>query len=203
MSRSPSRSPQRSRSRSRSRSYSAERFSRFQNEEFRTLLSEQEKNLEDLVISHKKEIEELVQSDKTEKKILKKKALQKQFEFAEEIKKDLVKIKKCVKKKKSDKALDCLDSLIEKVQEKAEDIQIADSSPHGWLAVNLIRNKSNLPKDLQKKLDKVNSRLDRDRNNKRNNLGSGRYNQRQKNSSYYGRNTENNPGSNSTDRVRF
>ena len=91
------------------------------------------------------------------------KPLQKQFELIETVLKDLKKVRKLMKKKKLDKAKEQLDAVTDLLEEKAEDILIADSSPHGWLAVNVVRNKTSLPKDLQKKVDKVNSRLDKTR----------------------------------------
>ena len=58
-----------------------------------------------------------------------------------------------------------------------EDLQIADISPHGWLAVTCVRNKSNLPKDLQKRIDKVNTLLDKQgRDQQHNYRGRGRQN---------------------------
>ena len=126
-------------------------------EQFKSLLLEQEENLTEVVLNHKQEVEELVSGKRT----LKKKSLQKQFEFTDVVAKDLQKVKKNLSKNKVAKSLDVLEKLISFVEEKQEDLQIADSSPHGWLAVSCVRNKSNLPKELQKKVEKVNSRLDK------------------------------------------
>lgn len=163
-SRSRSRSRSRGRRRSRSRSRSAsERYSKFVNETelsaFKKILKEQEEHLCELMVEHKEEVEGLVE----EKPNFKNKALSKQFEFNTCIEKELRKVKKLLKKGKEEKALKTLDSVLDKLEEKGEDLQIADSSPHGWLAVSVLRGRSQLPKDLQKKLDKVNSRLDRNR----------------------------------------
>ena len=158
------RSRSRTRTRSRSLSRSPARYSRFENEgdlgDFKKILREQEKHIYDLIVDHKEEVKELVAE---KQRRFRQKPLQKQFELIETVLKDLKKIKKLIKKKKYDKAQDYLESLTDLLEEKAEDIQIADSSPHGWLAVNIVRNRSSLPKDLQKKVDKVNSRLDKSR----------------------------------------
>ena len=65
-----------------------------------------------------------------------------------------------MKKKESEKALSTLKSTVEKLEEKSEDLMIADQSPFGWLAVSLIRQKSDLPRDIQRKLEKVNKQLE-------------------------------------------
>jgi len=41
---------------------------------------------------------------------------------------------------------------------------IADTSPNGWLAVARLRNKSELPEDLRKKLERVNKEIWHSRN---------------------------------------
>ena len=163
--RSRSRTRSRSRHRSRTRSGSP-RYSRFDHEgpikadQIKKLLQEQEKTLSDLVINHKEELEEIVRS-KTTPTTLKKKPLQKQLEFVEDLLSKSKKIKKNLKKKKFEKSLDLLEEVFDILEEKKEDLQIADISPHGWLAVSCVRNKSNLPKDLQKRIDKVNNLLDK------------------------------------------
>ena len=79
---------------------------------------------------------------------------------------DLKKVKKNLKKKRIDKSLDQIEDLLDILSEKKEDFLIADSSPHGWLAVSCVRNKSALPKDLSRKVERVNTKLDRDRGTK-------------------------------------
>ena len=113
----------------------------------------------ELMVEHKEEVEELVESKPT----FKNKALSKQYEFNSGLLKDLKKAKKQLKKGKEEKVHKLLDSVLEKLEEKSEDLQIADSSPHGWLAVSVLRGRSQLSKDVQKKLDRINSRLDKEK----------------------------------------
>ena len=169
----------RSKSKSFSRSQSP-RFSKFDNEKelskFRELLKEQENHLSDLMLDHKKDVEDLV---KERKRSFRRKPLQKQFEFLDDISNNLEKTKKLLKKNKVEKALKTIRNCSDKLEDKKEDLLIADQSPHGWLAVSLLRENSDLPRGTQKKLDKINYRLDRvrsERGNQRKNYG--RYNQR-------------------------
>ncbi len=55
--------------------------------------------------------------------------------------------------KKKTKAV--LKQLRDRLEEHQQDLVIADTSPNGWLAVAKLRNKSDLPEDLRKKLERV------------------------------------------------
>jgi hypothetical protein len=122
----------------------------------KSLLYEQEKSLSELFVDHKQELESLVH----QKRNFRQKPLQKQYEFNETVLSELYKVKKYLKKGDCTRSISLLKSTLEKLEEKSEDLQIADQSPFGWLAVSMVRKKTELPKDLQKRLEKVNKQLE-------------------------------------------
>ena len=158
----------RSASRICSRSCDSHRYSKFDNEtgisNFHDLLKQQEEHLCDLMLDHKQEVVSLV---KEKTKNFRKKPLQKQFEFLDELYQILDKAKKYLKKEKVDEALTLVHRCSERLKDKKEDLLVADQSPHGWLAVSLLQEGSDLPRGTQRKLDKINSRLDKVRGDRK------------------------------------
>ncbi len=57
-----------------------------------------------------------------------------------------------------------IDDLLSQLETHAEDLVIADTSPHGWLAVAKVRAGTDLPKSLRKKLEQVDRELSAQKN---------------------------------------
>ena len=172
--RSRSRGPTRSRSRSRSsqrrsrsprRSVSRRQFTPPRLQEPQTaqvnleqLLNQQQEYIQDLITTHKEEVGELV-SSKTQS--FRSKGIEKQFNYNAKVSTRLSKIKRLLKKKKTSKALDAVRDLVSIVKEHSDDLLVADSSRHGWLTVHQLRGGGALSSDLLKKVEKIDSRLDK------------------------------------------
>ena len=165
-SRSRDRSRPRTRSRHRSRSISETYHHRNYaspprgETEFVSLLNEQQEKVFDIISAQKEEIEELKEDSGIS---FRSKAIEKQFKQNQRIIKDLKKIKKALKKGRAASATDQVRSLLNVCEEHKEDLLIADSSKFGWLTVHQLRGKSSLSSDLLKKVDKIDSKLDKER----------------------------------------
>ena len=69
-----------------------------------------------------------------------------------------------IKKKKNDKAYDEIKEIVKTIETICEDLVIADSSKHGWLTVYKLRGSdTTIPSDVQKKVEKIETRLDREK----------------------------------------
>ncbi len=171
-SRSTSRSRDRSRGRTGRRSRSASADSRVERSASRSLLEEddirgvpqlikaQQDFLVDLIADHKQEVESKL---KAKKRRFSSKPLEKQaevnFEFQELVEKALLALKKGNKKRTKT----TLKKLRDRLKEHQQDLVIADTSPNGWLAVARLRNRSELPDSLRKKLERVDKEIWRSR----------------------------------------
>ena len=164
-----SRSRRRSRSRSRSRSESVYRRnisttaydeSTSRNTELVSILNDQQEKVFEIISAQKEEIDDLRENLGVS---FKSKAIEKQFQLNQKIIKDLKKIKKNLKKGKYNSASDQVKKLLNNCEEHKEDLLIADSSKFGWLTVHQLRGKSNLPSDLMKKVEKIDSKLSKER----------------------------------------
>jgi len=129
-------------------------------EQVEKLLQDQQSNLLDIISNHKDEIDSLVSSKKHN---FKKPGIGKQFDWNNKIERLVKKaLKKGVKKENYKKARDLLEEVLDLISDKQEDLMVADSSRHGWLTVACVRNTaSDLPTELQKRIEKVESRLDK------------------------------------------
>ena len=127
------------------------------------LLNRQQEKVFEIISSRTDKLREL----KEEKEIVfRNKGLGKQYKNVQKTLASLNRVKKALKKKKIEKALDEVRDLIESVEEQGEDLLIADTSKHGWLTVFNLRGKKNLPSDLMKKIDKIDSKIDREKSSK-------------------------------------
>jgi hypothetical protein len=122
------------------------------------LVESQQDFLLDLLTEHKAQVEEKIQ---TKARRFASKQLEKQYVSFKEL---ALKIQKSQKKKEWKRAKRAVDELVELIEEHEQDLIIADISPHGWLAVNKLRNSSDLPKAVRKKLAVVEKDLDNQRN---------------------------------------
>ncbi len=172
--RSRSRSRDRSESRARSRSRRSRRRSRSRGSDriersaSRSLLTEEEPRgvpdlikaqqdfLVELISDHKQEIDSKLQ---VKQRRFQSKPLEKQAEvnagFQDLVGKALSALKRGHKKK----VKTVLKKLRGALEEHYQDLVIADTSPYGWLAVARLRNRSELPDDLRKKLEKVDKEI--------------------------------------------
>jgi hypothetical protein len=57
------------------------------------------------------------------------------------------------------RAKQVLEELVKGLEEHEQDLQIADASPHGWLAVSKLRSTKELPKGIRKRLVEVDKLL--------------------------------------------
>jgi hypothetical protein len=116
--------------------------------------------LVDLLNDHKAKVEEKLA---TKSRKFSSKQLEKQYEvkgFRDLVEKILTALdgKEYKLAKRAAKELD------EALEEHEQDLLIADISPHGWLAVNKLRNTAELPKALKKRLALVEKYLDAQKN---------------------------------------
>ena len=125
------------------------------------LLNKQQEYVYDLINQHKEKIDDLLVE---KNRNFRSKGLEKQYIFNKKIITKAKKLKKNLKKEKVSRALSCVRDLIELCEEHADDLMIADSSRHGWLTVHQLRGPERLPGDLQKKVEKIDSRLDKVKN---------------------------------------
>ena len=125
------------------------------------LIKQQQDFLVELISDHKQEIDAKLQARQrrfTSKPLEKQAAVTAGFQ--ELVAKALAALKRGHKKKT--KAV--LKQLRDRLEEHQQDLVIADTSPNGWLAVAKLRNKSDLPDDLRKKLERVDKDIWRSKN---------------------------------------
>jgi len=106
----------------------------------------------ELISDHKQEVEAKLQS---KQRRFSSKALEKQYEISAGYKEEVEKALKAVKNDNKKRAKTTLKKLKKQITEHQEDLVIADISPNGWLAVAKLRNRTELPGSLRKKLEKV------------------------------------------------
>ncbi len=111
------------------------------------LIKAQQDFLVELIADHKQEIDAKLQA---RQRRFSSKPLEKQAEiksgFQELVEKALGALRK---------AKTTLKKLRDKLKEHHQDLVIAHTSPNGWLAVAKLRNRTELPDDLRKKLERV------------------------------------------------
>ena len=161
-----SRDRRRSRSRSRSRSRGRRSVSRSisrsvsgeltagadQLGEIKNLVTRQQEFIVDLISDHKKELEAKLQSQSRK---FASRQIEKQFQINSGFKDRAGKVVAAIQKKDAGAALEEAEALVAELDRHEEDLIIADTSPHGWLAVAKVRAGTELPKDLRKKLSQV------------------------------------------------
>jgi len=87
------------------------------------------------------------------------KQIEKQFDVVCGFKELCLKTKSALEEKEYKHAATANDILLEQIETQEENLIIADSSPHSWLAVAKVRAATDLPKNLRKKLEIVNKEL--------------------------------------------
>jgi Zn-dependent M16 (insulinase) family peptidase len=115
----------------------------------------------DLLSEHKAQVEEKIT---TKARKFASKQLEKQYQVNLAFKELAQKIKKAHKNKEWRRAKRATSELLQQLEEHEQDLIVADISPHGWLAVSKLRNSSELPKELRKKLSVVEKDLEAQKN---------------------------------------
>jgi hypothetical protein len=163
--RSRSRDRERSRGRSRSRSASF-RLERSVSRDLlegndtpkvvKKIVENQQELLYQWLSEHKAEVEEKLQA-RTRR--FSSKAIERQYQVNAGFKEQATKILVALEAGEVKRAKDVAEALEAGLQEHEEDLIIADTSQHGWLAVARLRRGSELSKSLRKKLDQVDREL--------------------------------------------
>ena len=128
--------------------------------EVEKLLEKQQSTLLEIISNHKQEIDDLVTPTK---QTFRKVGIAKQHSFNQSIISMVKKLKKYHKDDDYKRGKEMIKDIIERLEEQQTDLQIADSSKHSWLTVSVLRNKTTLPADIAKKIEKIETRLDRTR----------------------------------------
>ena len=136
-------------SRSISRSVSGELTNGVELGEIKTLVTCQQEYIVDLLSAHKSELEAKLQGQSRK---FASSQLEKQNQVNLAFKEKVSRIIQAVKKNDKQLALEEAEALAAELERHEEDLIIADTSPHGWLAVAKVRAGTELPKDLRKKL---------------------------------------------------
>jgi len=121
-----------------------------------TVLTKQQELLLDLFTEHKAEIDNKLQE---RRRRFANRQLEKQYEVATGFKDLAIKLKSALEEKEYRRASATVDALIEQIETHEENLVIADTSPHGWLAVAKVRASRELPKSLRKRLEQVDKEL--------------------------------------------
>lgn len=126
------------------------------------LVEDQQNIILDLLTEHKAEVDQKLDQ---KRRRFASKQLEKQYEVNTSFKDLAYKVKAAVQDRDSKRAEYNVDKLIHLLEEHEEDLTIADTSPHGWLAVAKIRGTCDLPKNIRKKLALVDKELTAKRQN--------------------------------------
>jgi hypothetical protein len=125
--------------------------------ELQQYVDSQQDILVELLNDHKAKVDEKLSS---KARRFSSKQLEKQYQVNQTFKDLVEKIREAHKAKEWKVAKRTADELAEGIEEHEQDLIIADISPHGWLAVNKLRNTSDLPKALRKRLTQVEKDLE-------------------------------------------
>jgi len=126
-------------------------------EEVKQLVAAQQEYIVGLIAAHKAEIEEKIQA---KARTFSSKAIEKQFSVNAGFKDLAEKVVSALHAGEVQVAKELANELVEDLGKHEEDLIIADSSPHGWLAVAKVRSSTDLPKNLRKRLAQVEKDLD-------------------------------------------
>jgi hypothetical protein len=126
-------------------------------QEIKQLVESSQEFMYDLLKEHKEEIEEKLT---TKSRRFASKQLEKQFQVNLKFKELVAKVQQALNNKEVKKAKKVTKELADAIEEHEQDLLIADISPHGWLAVSKLRNSSDLPKNIRKKLALIEKDLD-------------------------------------------
>jgi hypothetical protein len=121
-------------------------------DEIKKIVENQQEFIIDLISEHKAEVEEKLQ---IRSRRFSSRQIEKQYQVNNQFKDLAAKIQLAITAKDLAKAKEATDALEEQLEEHEQDLVIADTSPHGWLAVARVRTAKELPKDLRKRLAAV------------------------------------------------
>ena len=136
---------------------------------FKKLLRDQQTDIEDLLKEQKQELIEKVDPEK--KHTFRQKNLAKQHEVNKNFENLAKKIQKALDRNQQELAADIVEKLLAELKDHSEDLIVADLSRNGWLTVSHLRNKTSLPTQLLKQLDKLDDQIDKRKSKFSNNEG--------------------------------
>jgi hypothetical protein len=120
------------------------------------LVETQQDFLLELLKDHKAQVDEKLAS---KARRFSSKQIEKQFQVNSSFRELAAKIQQAHAVKDWEAAAAVADQLADQLETHEQDLVIADSSPHGWLTVNKLRNSTDLPKSLRKRLAVVEKEL--------------------------------------------
>jgi hypothetical protein len=129
--------------------------------ELKSIVVSQQEAILNLLTEHKAEVDSKIQS---RGRRFASKQIDKQFQINSNFKDTAQKALAALEASKVVRATELMSTLIGDLERQEEDLIIADTSPHGWLAVSKVRSGQELSKSLRKKLAQV----ERDLANRRN-----------------------------------
>lgn len=124
------------------------------------LVNNQQDFLVDLLSEHKAEVESKLQS---RSRRFASRAIERQFEVNTGFRELATKAQVALAVGDQQRWDEFLNQLTDQLQRHEEDLIIADTSQHGWLAVSKLRTGQELPKAIQKKLARIEKELDQRR----------------------------------------
>ena len=116
------------------------------------LVTSQQEIILDLLSEHRAEVDEKIQ---LKSRRFSSKQIEKQYQVNAEFRDLAAKITAALHASEVGRAQDVLQQLSTKLEDHEHDLIVADTSPHGWLAVAKLRSNTELPKTLRKKLAQV------------------------------------------------
>ena len=122
----------------------------------RKIVETQQEVLYKWLEEHKAEVDEKLQA---RGRRFSNKQIEKQFQINSSFRDLVAKIQAALEAGEVQRAKDVAEVLERQLGEHEEDLIIADTSPHGWLAVARLRRGKELPKAVRKRLDQVEKEL--------------------------------------------
>ena len=116
------------------------------------LVTSQQEIILDLLSEHRAEVDEKIQ---LKSRRFSSKQIEKQYQINAEFRDLAAKITAALHASEVSRAQEVLSLLSTKLEDHEHDLIVADTSPHGWLAVAKLRSNTELPKTLRKKLAQV------------------------------------------------
>ena len=139
--------------------------------EFREALDEQQGEIRSMLEEYREEVEEKLNRGR-KRHNFQKKNIEKQFEVNEDLLALNRRIEREIRAKNYKKALSCLEEQKEVLKDHEEDLVVADSSKYGWLTVQKLKNTSCLNSSRFKKIEKIESLIERSQTNSNGSQGT-------------------------------
>ena len=131
----------------------------------KTLLKKHRDTIAELLAEQKQDLYDKVEESSSKKHNFRQKNIEKQWEVNDRFEKIAKRAESALKKGRIEKAKSCIEELVDGLEEHSEDLIGADISRHGWLSVARVRNRTSLPKDFLKELERVDTSLDKTKSN--------------------------------------